>query len=312
MAFRSTAPKRAAVMSTALMGLAVAGALTGSAGAASAQIYLYEEDAPYLEQRFGYRYAAPRPPAQIPPRALSRIAARDFGLAQVDRTVRTSSAYVIDGRTRSGRRVRLIVDPYSGQLLDEILLQGPPLTAPHVARIDPRGDVRQPRAVQRPAERPPSLKTPGQAKAPATSVPPPPAAPPRAEPAPPAERPPAAATAPATAAPPSPSAPPRAEPAPPAEKPPATASAPATVVPPIPAVPAPPTPGSSDPATGADKPKLVNPSDVRGTETTEREPPLARTEQPGIPAQLPPVQTQDATPTTPKPETPEVPVVPLD
>lgn len=311
MAFRSTAPRRAAGMSTALMGLAVAGALIGSAGAASAQMYLYEEDAPYLEQRFSYRYAAPRPPAQIPSRALSRIAAREFGLVQVDRTVRTSSAYVVDGRTRSGSRVRLIVDPYSGQLLDEIVLQGPARAAPRVARIDPRGDTPQPRAVQRPPERPPSLKPPGQANAPATVVPPTPAAPPRAEPAPPAEKPPAAATAPATQSPPPPASPPSAEPSPPAEKPPAEANAPATVVPPAPAAPAAPTPGSSDPATGADKPRLVNPSDVRGTETTEREPPLARTE-PGIPAQLPPVQLQDATPTTPVPSTPEVPVTPLD
>ena len=254
MAFRSTAPKRTALKRTVLMGLAVAGALAGTAGAASAQIYLYEEDAPYLEQRFGYgyRYAAPRPPAQIPLRALGRIAARDFGLAQVDRTVATGSAYVVDGRTRAGARVRLILDPYSGELLDRIVLREPSRAAPRVARIDPRDEARPPRAAPRPPERPPSLKPPGQA------------------------------------------------------------SAPATEVPPTPAAPAAPTPGPADPATGADKPRLVNPSDVRGTETTEREPPLARTEQPGIPAQLPPVQTQDATPTTPKPETPDVPVTPLD
>jgi hypothetical protein len=341
MPFRSPAPKR-----TVLMGLAVAGALAGTVGAASAQPYLYEEDAPYLEQRFGYgyRYAAPRPPARIPPRALDRIAARDFGLAQVDRTVRTASAYVIDGRTRTGARVRLVLDPYSGDLIDQIVLQGPARSTPRVARVDPSDEARppQPRPVPRPPERPPSLKPPGQATAPATvvppspaapprvepappaekppaaatapatEVPPSPAAPPRAEPAPPAERPPAAATAPATEVPPSPAAPPRAEPAPPAEKPPASATAPATVAPPAPAMPAAPTPGPSDPATGADKPRLVNPSDVRGTESTEREPPLARSEQPGIPAQLPPVQTPDATPSTPKPETPAVPVTPLD
>ena len=281
MAFRSPAPTR-----SVLIGLAVAGALAGTVGAASAQTYLYEEDAPYLEQRFGYgyRYAAPRPPAPIAPRSLSRIAARDFGLAQVDRTALTAtgSAYVVDGRTRAGSRVRLIVDPYSGQLLDRIVLQGPARAAPRVAGIDPRDEIRQPRIQPRPPERPPSLKPPGQATAPATVVPP------------------------------SPAAPPRAEPAPPAEKPPAAASAPATVVPPSPAAPAAPTSGPSDPATGADKPRLVNPSDVRGTEKTEREPPLARSEQPGIPAQLPPVQTQDTTPATPKPETPEVPVTPLD
>ncbi|HEY5796134.1 MAG TPA: hypothetical protein VIU82_14080, partial [Bosea sp. (in: a-proteobacteria)] len=171
MAFRSPAPKRAV-----LMGLAVAGALAGTVGAASAQPYLYEEDAPYLEQRFGYgyRYAAPRPPAQIPARAAIRLAARDFGLAQVDRTVRTASAYVIDGRTRSGARVRLILDPYSGDLIDEIVLQAPPRAAPRVARVDPRDEARppQPRPVPRPPERPPSLKPPGQATAPATAIPP--------------------------------------------------------------------------------------------------------------------------------------------
>lgn len=315
MAFRSSAPKRAV-----LMGLAVAGALAGNAGAASAQAYLYEEDAPYLEQRFGYgygyRYAAPRPPAQIPPRAAIRLAARDFGLAQVDRTVRTASAYVIDGRTRSGARVRLILDPYSGDLIDEIVLQGPARSAPRVARVDPRDEARppQPRPVPRPPERPASLKPPGQASAPATVIPPAPAAPPRSEPAPaPAiEKPPVSASAPATETPPSLAAPPPPEPAAPAEKPPVDASAPATQPLPAPATPAAPTPGPSDPATGADKPRLVNPSDVRGTEPAERQPPLARSEQPGIPTQLPPVQTPDATPTTPKPETPDVPVTPLE
>lgn len=279
MAFRSPAPKRAT-----LMGLAVAGALTGTAGSAAAQYYLYEDDAPYIAQRFGYRYAVPRPPAPIPPRAAGRIAARDFGLTQVDRTVRTASAYIVDGRTRSGARVRLILDPYSGELLDEIVLQSPPRAAPRVARIDPREEARppQPRLTPRPPERPPALKPPGQATAPATVIPP------------------------------SPAAPPRTDPAPAVEKPPAAASAPATESPPAPATSAAPTPGPSDPATSVEKPRLVNPSDVRGTETTEREPPLARSEQPGIPAQLPPVQTQDATPAAPKPETPAVPVAPLE
>lgn len=311
MAFRSTAPKR-----TVLMGMAVAGALAGTAGAASAQYYVYEDDAPYVEQRFGYgyRYAAPRPPAPIAPRVLSRIAARDFGLAQIDRTITTGSAYVIDGRTRAGSRVRLIVDPYSGQLLDRIVLQGPTRSAPRVARTDPREESRprQPRPATQPPERPAGLKPPAQATAPATVIPPSPATPPRAEPAPVIEKPPAAATAPATEVPPSPAAPPRVEPAPPADKPPAAASAPATEPVPSPATPAAPTAGPNDPATGSEKPRLVNPSDVRGTEKVESEPPLARTESPGIPAQLPPVQPQDTTPSTPKADTPEVPVTPLD
>jgi hypothetical protein len=306
MAIRTTLPRR-----TALMGLAVAGALAGTAGAASAQYYVYD-DAPYLEQRFGYgyRYAVPRPPAPIPPRAASRIAARDFGLVQIDRTVTTASAYVVDGRTRSGARVRLILDPYSGQLLDEIVLQGPRRSAPRVARTDPREEVRPrpaPRS-QQPPERPAVLKPPGQATAPATVIPPAPATPQRAEPAPAPDKPPAAASAPATESPPAPAAPPRAEPAPAPDKPPAEASAPATETPPAPTAPA---PGPGAPATAAPTPRLVNPSDVRGTEPGEAKPPLARSE-PGIPAQLPPVQPQDATPTTPRPQTPDVPVTPLD
>lgn len=309
MAIRTTLPQR-----TALMGLAVAGALAGTAGAASAQYYVYD-DAPYLEQRFGYgpRYAVPRPPAPIPPRAASRIAARDFGLVQIDRTVTTGSAYVVDGRTRSGARVRLILDPYNGQLLDEIVLQGPRRNAPRVARTDPREEVRPRQAPrsQQPPERPAVLKPPGQATAPATVIPPAPATPPRTDPAPAPDKPPAAASAPATESPPAPAAPPRAEPAPAPEKPPAEASAPATQPLPAPVVPTPPAPRADEPAAAGDKPRLVNPSDVRGTEPSEAKPPLARSE-PGIPAQLPPVQPQDTTPATPAPETPAVPVTPLN
>lgn len=309
MAIRSTATRR-----STLMGVAVAGALAGATGSASAQYYLYD-DAPYLEQRFGYgyRYLAPRPPAPIPQRALGRIAARDYGLTRVDRTIATGSAYVVDGRTRSGARVRLILDPYSGQVLDEIVLQAPPRTAPRVARTDPRDEPRPraPRLAPQPPERPAPLKPPGQATAPATVIPPSPAAPPKTEPA--QERKaPASASAPATQTPPPPAAPPRAEPAPPAAKPPAEAAAPATSMPTAPTAPAAPTPGTTDPATGAEKPRLVNPTDVRGSETGERTPPLARSDNPGIPAQLPPVQPQDSTSAQPRPETPAVPVVPMD
>ncbi|MDP3603542.1 MAG: hypothetical protein Q8R85_20465, partial [Bosea sp. (in: a-proteobacteria)] len=148
---------------------------------------------------------------------------------------------------------------------------------------------------------------------PATVIPPAPAAPPKTEPAPAQERKaPASASAPATQTPPPPAAPPRAEPAPPAPKPPAEAAAPATSMPTAPTAPAAPTPGTTDPATGAEKPRLVNPTDVRGSETGERTPPLARSDNPGIPAQLPPVQPQDSTSAQPRPETPAVPVVPMD
>jgi hypothetical protein len=311
MAIRSTAARR-----STLMGVAVAGALAGATGSASAQYYIYD-DAPYLEQRFGYgyRYLAPRPPAPIPQRALGRIVARDYGLTRVDRTIATGSAYVVDGRTRSGARVRLILDPYSGQVLDEIVLQAPPRTAPRVARTDPRDEPRPrgPRLAPQPPERPAPLKPPGQATAPATVIPPSPATPPKTEPAPAQERKaPASASAPATQTPPPAAAPPRAEPAPPAPNPPAEASAPATSMPPAPTAPAAPTPGTTDPATGAEKPRLVNPTDVRGSENGERTPPLARSDSPGIPAQLPPVQPQDSTSAQPRPETPAVPVVPMD
>ncbi len=102
----------------------------------------------------------------------------------------------------------------------------------------------------------------------------------------------------------------------PVEKPPAAASAPATVAPIAPATPPVPTPGPTNPATGADKPALVNPQDVRGTEAQERKPPLAAAEQPAIiippQVQLPPVQLEDMSTANPRPETPEVPVTPLD
>jgi len=254
MAFRSPAPKR-----TLLMGLAVAGALAGSAGAASAQYYLYEDDRSYLDQRspygyrhgygygYGYRgrYLEPRPPA-LTARSINRIAARDFGLARVERVVRTGASYVVDGRTQDGARLRLILDPFSGELLDEIVLQGPARSAPRVARIDPQDDVRplQPRTLPLPPERPPSLRPPGQANAPATVVPPTPATPPRPDPAAPAEKPPAAATAPATEIPPSPA-----------------------------------TPAPSD----RDKPRFINPEDVRNIDPVDQQPPLARGAAAGTP-----------------------------
>lgn len=269
MAFRSPARKR-----TLLMGLAVAGALAGTAGTASAQYYFYEGPPRYLEPRYGYgyrdRYLEPRPPA-LPPRSIRRIAARDYGLASVERVLRTGGSYVVDGRAQGGARLRLILDPFSGVLLDEIVLQGPARDTPRVARIDPREEVKpsQPPALPLPPERPPSLKPPAQAAAPATVVPPSPAAPPHPEPAAPAGKPPAAAKAPATEVPPGPAAPPTAEPAPPAEKPPASAKAPATEVPPSSAVPA---PGPSDP----DKPRFINPDDVRNIDPADPQPPLAR------------------------------------
>src|SRR5690349_1345453 len=95
MANRSTAPGR-----IALMGLVVAGALAGTAGAAGAQYYYYDDGYdPYPSYGYGYRYDdgyAPRPPVAVPraapapvsPQTVHRIAARDYGLVRIERSIR--------------------------------------------------------------------------------------------------------------------------------------------------------------------------------------------------------------------------------
>lgn len=309
-----------------LMGLAVAGALAGSASGAAAQYYYdYEYDyAPRYGQSYGYgyggygrRYYAPAPLSQ---REIARIAVQDYGLAQVERTMRTDETFVVEGAMANGRRTRLVFDLYSGDLIRRVNLQPPgpgrPV-APPVARLDPAEPrAPSPRLLPLPPERPPGLKPPAQATAPSGVIPPSPAAPPQApmpekQPAPPAE-----ATAPATVLPPSPAAPSRPEePVAPVEKPPAEAAAPATTVPASPAAPVAPTPGPVNPVTGEEKPKLVNPADVRGTGEPERAPPLAKVEPPASrPAGsgLPPVQVPDPAPAVPRTETPIAPVTPLD
>lgn len=281
MAMRSNAPAR-----LLLAGMAVAGALAGTAGKAAAQYYYYEDDYPRSYGGYGGydRRYAPLPPEPIPRRAPARITARDVGLAEIDRTMRTGSSYIVDGRSLRGQRERLIFDARSGELVDRIVLPGAP--PQRTARVDPRDDERPaPRLTPRPPERPPVLKPPGQASAPATTVPPQPALP---RPTP--------------------------EPAKPVVRPPAEASAPATTAPKPTAAPAVPTPGPANPDTGLDKPRLVNPNDVRGSEP-ERKPPLAKADPSGIsvaPVQLPPVQIEDMSTASPKPATPEVPVAPLD
>ena len=98
----------------------------------------------------------------------------------------------------------------------------------------------------------------------------------------------------------------------PAETAPAQASAPATTVPPQPARSAEPSPGATNSETGADKPRLVNPSDVRNTEGTERRPPLSTAAPAAEASAIPPVQNVDPSPSTSKPETPIAPVSPLN
>ncbi len=164
-----------------LAGLAVAAAAAVSAGPALAQLDDYGGGYAYYsrgyDRDYGYdrRYDyAPLPPAAIPQRSIGRIAAREFGLSRVDRTVTTRSSYVVDGTGRDGVRVRLILDRYSGELIDRIVLGAPARSA----RLDPQPDAPvQKRLLPRPPARPPELKPPAEASAPATVAPPSPAAP---------------------------------------------------------------------------------------------------------------------------------------
>lgn len=314
MADRSTAPGR-----IALMGLVVAGAMAGMAGAASAQYYYYDdgyEPYPVYGYGYGYRYdygyaprppvAVPRAPAAVSPYSVNSLAARRYGLVRIERSIRRDDTYIVDGVTAGGQRQRLILDAYAGDLIRRIPLRGQAAPAPSVARADPREEHAQPRQrlVPQPPERPPEFKGPAEASAPATTVLPSSAAP--------VEKPPAEASAPATTSPPSPAAPAAPEPVKPAETGPAEASAPATAVPPQPAAPAEPSPGATNPETGADKPKLVNPSDVRNTEGTDRKPPLSTAAPGPATSAIPPVQHVDPSPSTPKPETPIAPVAPMN
>ncbi|WP_293799864.1 hypothetical protein [uncultured Bosea sp.] len=321
MADRSTAPGR-----IALMGLVVAGAMAGMAGAAGAQYYYDDGYEPYPAYGYGYGYRydygyAPRPPAVVPrgpaavsPYSVNGLAARRYGLARIERSIRREDTYIVDGVTAGGQRQRLILDAYAGELIQRIPLRGQAVPGPSVARADPREERAAPRQrlVPQPPERPPEFKGPAEASAPATTVPPSPAAPPAPEPVKPAEPGPAEASAPATTSPPSPAAPPAPEPVKPAESGPTEASAPPTAAPPQPAKPAEPSPGATNPETGADKPKLVNPSDVRNTEGTERKPPLSTAAPASEASSIPPVQNIDPTPSTPKPETPIAPVAPMN
>lgn len=107
---------------------------------------------------------------------------------------------------------------------------------------------------------------------------------------------------------------PPAEPTPPVE-----ATAPATTAPQPAARPPEPTPGPTAPQTGVDKPKLVNPEDVRGVEEGERQPPIAAA-QPAAPAPeaqpIAPPAPLEAAPAAPAPasapETQIAPVTPLE
>lgn len=180
MANRSTAPGR-----IALMGLVVAGALAGTAATAGAQYYYYDDGYdPYPSYGYGYRYDygyAPRPPVAIPRAApapaslyeINRIAARDYGLVRIERSIRRDDAYVVDGETASGQRLRLILDAYAGDLIRRVPLRSRS-AAPHIVRADPRQDQVAPhsRLVPQPPERPAELKPPAEASAPATPSPP--------------------------------------------------------------------------------------------------------------------------------------------
>jgi hypothetical protein len=180
MAFFTTPERGSQDLRRRLAGLAIAATTLAAAGPALAQIDDYGGGYAYYgrgyERDYGYerRYDyAPLPPAPIPQRAIGRVAAREFGLVRVDRTIATRSSYVVDGTGRDGARVRLILDRYSGELIDRIVL-GAPMRS---ARLDPQIERPAPRLIPRPPPRPAELKPPAEASAPATVAPPSPAAP---------------------------------------------------------------------------------------------------------------------------------------
>lgn len=123
--------------------------------------------------RYGY---APLPPAGIPPRAIGDHARENFGLARIDRMIRTDSSYVVDGRTGAGTRTRLIFDRFSGRMVDRIVLDRPARTPDggpaRIARTEPRDrPASAPRVLPQPPARPPELKArPSEATAPATTI----------------------------------------------------------------------------------------------------------------------------------------------
>lgn len=167
-----------------LAGLAILAAMAGASGPALAQLDDYGGG--YARYGYGYDYDddygprndyAPRRVSPIPPRGIERIAVQEFGLREVQRTVRTRSAIVVDGVAANGSRVRLIIDRFNGELIDRIVLQ-----PPRTVRLDPREEERQApkKLTPRPPERPAALKPtqpPAEASAPATVAPPSPAAP---------------------------------------------------------------------------------------------------------------------------------------
>ena len=168
-----------------MAGLAVLAAMAGLSGPAFAQLDDYGGG--YARYGYGYDYDddygprydyAPRRAAPMPPRAVERTAVQEFGLREVQRTVRTRSAIVVDGLAANGSRVRLVIDRFNGELIDRIVLQPPPRTV----RLDPREEERPApkKLTPRPPERPAALKPPqppAEASAPATIVPPSSAAP---------------------------------------------------------------------------------------------------------------------------------------
>lgn len=190
---RRTAPGRATPGFTRARPFALcllAAAWVVGAQPASAQIddyggyrppaYRYDDDG-----RYDY---APLPPAGIPPRAIGNQARETFGLARIDRMIRTDSSYVVDGMTDAGTRMRLIFDRFSGRMIDRIVLDRPSREpegrSGRIARTDPRERPAAPlRTPPHPPARPPDLKAPpSQASAPATAIP---AVPPVAQPSPP-------------------------------------------------------------------------------------------------------------------------------
>ncbi len=307
-----------------LLGAAAGAVVALAAMPASAQVYVYREY--YGVRAWGPRYAEPIPvpPLPIPgpgrrvyapepryvdemplPRGAAARVARNAGLAAVSSIRPAGDAYIVEGTSRRGQRLRVVVDAYDGSVIERQALAGRVVRDDPPVRAAPRREARavappvqdKPRVITAPpAARPeparpaPEVRAPEKPAAPAPSeATRAPASPTTAEPAP---RPSPQPAAPSVAA--------RPDPAQPAAKPPEPEIR--LPVPPVatPVIPIPGTPPAAKaPEAPAARPAAVDPK-------PEGAPAPVRREETRVPAEQQP--TQPARPATaavdPKPAAP--------
>lgn len=299
-----------ALLRGGLIGLAALASLAATAGSATAQYY-YDDGYRYppaeidgYGPRYGYGYGygyreddgylyrpAPRRrlPAAVTAEEIGRLAYERHGLTRIDRLTRSGDAYIVEGARADGRRQRLVLDAYAGDLIRRQTLSSP--RPPDPARAAPQENAR-PKAVPAPPQRPAQIEAPGS--------PPPPAAP--AQPPVPQQN----AAPPPQAA---PVAPPQPQP-----QPAAPPSAPQTgTEPPKPVNPQ----DVRPPQWSQPKPGAAAPQDGANAQPAPPKPPESTTAPSPAPAApgastIPPVQGQDETSSRPRVETVIPPVTPTE